>query len=346
MSLATLITDAVGVWKHRSPCDVESNSGFPDVADAPPDTRRLIRNRRYCRVLSNVDEIPFDEVSVACAWKALEHDMALVPGGAIRLVSGDVLTTDADLGRPSHEELIQVESLYLDRQCVTNADYAKFVQSDGYSDPQYWPEDVLPNVLQFTDNTGHSAPKYWSHANPPSDKLDHPVVGICWCEANAYATWAGKRLPSGEEWQRAGTWPKGHTGDGIEQRYPWGNAFDPSKANTWAHGAGDTVPVSAFASGGTPNGVRQLTGNVWEWIDAQFLPNGEGGVAVLLDQTMAEIRGGAFDTYFASQATCQFRTGQPLLFRGSNVGFRCCISASVLPSLGNFNSSAAEPIEA
>jgi gamma-glutamyl hercynylcysteine S-oxide synthase len=49
-------------------------------------------------------------------------------------------------------------------------------------------------------------------------------------------------------------------------------------------------------------------------------------LAVLLDETMAEIRGGAFDTYFQSQATCQFRTGQPVFFRGANVGFRCCLN--------------------
>ncbi len=167
---------------------------------------------------------------------------------------------------------------------------------------------------------------------PPADKLDHPVVGICWYEANAYATWVGKRLPSSEEWQRAGTWPMGHAGDVTNQRYPWGDAFDPRKANTWDSGIGDTVAVAALTAGCTPNGVRQLIGNVWEWVDAQFHPNAETGVSVTLDQTMAEIRGGAFDTYFHSQATCQFRTGQPLLFRGPNVGFRCCVSGNTLTS--------------
>ena len=152
--------------------------------------------------------------------------------------------------------------------------------------------------------------------NTPENRLDHPVVGICWYEANAYANWAGKRLPSTEEWQRAGTWAKGHSGNTFELRYPWGNAFDPSKANTWASGYGVTVPVQAFKLGNTPNGVRQLIGNVWEWVDTQFLPSTEEGVSILLEETMAEIRGGAFDTYFHSQATCQFRSGQPLFVRG------------------------------
>ncbi len=158
-----------------------------------------------------------------------------------------------------------------------------------------------------------------------------------WYEANAFATWCGKRLPTSEEWQRAGTWSKSGGNTGAELRYPWGNGFDPFKANTWACGAGRTFPVDAFSDGSTPNGVRQLIGNVWEWVDAQFQPFAQEGTSVLLDDSMAEIRGGAFDTYFHSHATCQFRTGQPLLFRGNNVGFRCCISESEVAELERIN---------
>jgi iron(II)-dependent oxidoreductase len=330
VSLATLIADAVGLRKHRGPIAVGRRGGFPDVAKAPPDTRRLIRDRRYCHVLST--ELSLDDVSVSFAWKAVEYDMALVPGGGIRLVNDAAFTTASGfVFEPIPGELIQVEPLYIDRDCVTNSQYAKFAQSDGYSNPHYWPEEVLPSVLQFTDQTGLPAPKDWTDGNPPPDKLDHPVVGICWYEANAYATWVGKRLPSTEEWQRAATWAKAQSGDGTEQRYPWGNAFDPVKTNTWASGLRDTVAIDSYPAGATPNGVRHLIGNVWEWVDAQFYPNAESGVSVMLEETMAEIRGGAFDTYFPSQSTCQFRTGQPLSYRGSNVGFRCCIGFNALP---------------
>ncbi len=284
--------------------------------------------------------MPFDDISVDCAWTALNQDMALVPGGQICLVSDLVISTPSGFEVVSNpDELVAVEAFYLDRDCVTNADYLKFVQSDGYSNPQYWPEDVLSNVLQFLDATGCPGPKSWIEGAPAANRLNHPVVGICWYEANAYATWVGKRLPSTEEWQRAGTWPKGHSGNSFELRYPWGNAFDPTKANLWASGYGDTVPVDGFKLGRTPNGVGQLIGNVWEWVDTQFFPNSEEGVSILLEETMAEVRGGAFDTYFHSQATCQFRTGQPLLFRGANIGFRCCVSASALTPRTNSTSS-------
>src|SRR5690606_9838301 len=230
------------------------------------------------------------------AWKALQHEMALVPEGTVLLLSDPVTTG----GRGS--EIVSsggsatpVQALYIDRCCVSNADYAKFVQSGGYSDPTYWPESILPTVLQFIDSTGQSGPRYWSHGSPPAHKLDHPVVGVCWHEANAYAAWVGKCIPTTEQWQRAATWAKGY-GHATETRYPWGNAFDPCKANTWASRCGDTVSVTAFADGNTPNGVRQLIGNVWQWIDTDFHPAAAEGQAVHLDEPMVEVRGGAFDT--------------------------------------------------
>ncbi len=332
MSLATFIADVVGFRKPRGLAHAYVGSAFPDVSAAPLDSRRLIRDRRYCCVLTGQNDIPFDALSMSCAWKALEHEMALVPGGTVCLHSETAIATAAGLDLVANEEhTLTVESLYIDRYCVTNADYARFVAAGGYTDPRHWPVEVLPNVLQFADRSGHPGPCGWTAGKPPADTWNHPVVGISWYEANAYANWVGKRLPRSEEWQRAGTWPQGHSTNGGEIRYPWGNAFDPSKANLWASQQGGTVAVDQYSEGATPNGVRQLIGNVWEWVDAQYAPHPDDGIEVHLDGTMAETRGGAFDSYFHSQATCQFRSGQPMLFRGANVGFRCCLSASVLP---------------
>ncbi len=335
MSLAELITVTVGAFFSRTTLESSRHMGAPDVTHAPPDTRRVIRNRQYCQLLSSRVKIPFDEISLACARSTMEHEMALVPGGHVHLVHaiGSNVHGDLELVAQSGEP-ITIDPFYLDRDCVTNADFAKFVTTGGYNNPRYWPEAILANVLQFVDRSGQPGPKEWSQGRPARELLDHPVTGICWYEANAYATWAGKRLPSTEEWQRAGTWPKSSGSSSSELRYPWGNAFDPLKANTWSCGLGRTSPVDAFSEGNAPNGVRQLIGNVWEWVDAQFQPAAQEGISVSLDDTMAEVRGGAFDTYFHSQATCQFRTGHPLLFRGSNVGFRCCISESEISESG------------
>lgn len=329
MSIAELFTDAVGLLTKRAPTKPDRTA--PDVAAAPPDTRRLIRNRQYGYVLSKNAKVTFDDLSISCARLVLEHEMALVPGGQISLACDTAVTSYNGLEIVSHpSEPITVDPFYLDRDCVTNADYQKFVKSGGYTNPHFWPEGVLANVLQFVDSSGQPGPKCWVDGKPSRERFDHPVVGISWYEASAYATWSGKRLPTSEEWQRAGTWPKSGGSSGSELRYPWGNAFDPFMANTWACGTGRTFPVDAFSGGNTPNGIRQLIGNVWEWVDAQFQPMAQEGTSVLLEDSMAEIRGGAYDTYFHSHATCQFRTGQPLLFRGENVGFRCCISESAL----------------
>lgn len=333
MSFSTLVSNTFCKWTGRDVKKVDSrDSQFPDVSEAPIDSRRIIRNRKYCQLLSNRTDLNFDDVSIRCAWQALQHEMAYVPGGSVRLLVDELAEEDRRYClRQNISREVPVASFFLDRDCITNADYFRFVQAGGYDIPELWPQNILPFV-QFVDRTGNTGPRFWSEGKPPSDKPDHPVVGICWYEANAYAQWTGKRLPTSAEWQHAGTWPQNSVGGGSTQRYPWGNAFEHSRANLWTHNRCETVPVDAFGDGNTPNGVRQLIGNVWEWIDTQYCPACEGTVKVILSESMAEIRGGAFDTYFASQATCQFRTGQPILSRSNNVGFRCCVSTSDLRS--------------
>ncbi len=334
MSLTSLLSNTVDRWKHPPAHVPQLDSFVPDVANLPPDSRRLIRDRRYCRVLAENGGVPFDDLSLACAWRALEHEMAMVPEGSVRL-DVDVADATADgLAIISVPDVItQVSSFYIDCTCVTNAEFAKFISSGGYGNAEYWPESILSSISQFVDRSGAQGPREWNQGDPPADKLDHPVVGISWYEANAYATWVGKSLPTSQQWQRAGTSAAAQgsgMGGGMECRYPWGNAFDPGRANTWAHGIGDTIAVSELSGGATPHGVKQLIGNVWEWVDTEFSPVVTEGVSIVLEETMAEVRGGAFDTYFHSQANCRFRTGQPLTSRSTNVGFRCCINAQQL----------------
>ena len=156
------------------------------------------------------------------------------------------------------------------------------------------------------------------------------MVGICWYEATAYARWAGKRLPSAAEWQKAGGWPE-HLGGGHCTRYPWGDLFDPGRANVRSSGIGGTVPVDALPSGDTPNGIRQMSGNVWEWLDDPLdaIPC-RPGESFCPWKPMRRIVGGAFDTYLPGEATCHFVTGQGALDRRPNIGFRCALSTDRL----------------
>ena len=329
MTLATLFSDAVGSLFHRSvqPGRQARPADDWDLSAAPPDTRRLIRDGRYCTVLSSGNQLPFDDVSVRCAYRVLSDQMALVPGGEVTLHCDAGVSVGGGMEiATQRKDYVCADTIYMDRSCVTNAQYKTFVDAGGYDRPELWPPEVLPNVLQFVDSTGCCGPQGWSDGAPATESLDHPVVGVCWYEASAYAIWAGKRLPTTAEWQRAGVWSL-REGDGNEPRYPWGNAFDPTKANLWTSDESGAAAVTKFGGGRTPNGIGQLIGNVWEWVDAQYLPETDGFVEVSIDHVMAEIRGGAFDTYFQSQATCQFRSGQPLHHRSNNVGFRCCVAA-------------------
>ena len=278
---------------------------------------------QYCRVLSKNG----DTSKQSQAWKILEQKMAVVPKGEVYIASNDA-ELFAEHSETYIEDLVfEVDSFYIDRYAVTNEEFARFVNDGGYEQVAYWPEDVFSQVLRFVDSSGAPGPRYWKNGQPAKDKLNHPVVGICWYEANAYALWAGKTLPSCMQWQRAGDWP----GDAGGAKYPWGNSFDPTHANLWSDKTNGTVPVDSFVEGTTPNGVYQLIGNVWEWVATLFeCGNSEDGTQIVFEHPMAEIRGGAFDTYFPGHATCQFRTGQPLLLRAMNIGFRCCAAIESL----------------
>lgn len=298
----------------------EASGAFNDD-DGHASADRLLANRRYGLILNRHNDQPYDEHLQALAWVALEKEMALVPGR-------DAIGDPAGTNDPAHAP---IPAFYLDRYAVTNASYARFVADGGYNQTEYWPQEMWPNLLQFVDSTGYSGPRYWRNGKPPRGKETHPVVGVSWFEARAYALWCGKRLPTAYEWQHAGSWSHGQSGRSPRVRYPWGNAFLPERTNTWAGGKGDTVPVDEYYDGCTPNGIYQLIGNVWEWVATQYHYDARTtGLRVQFEQPMAEIRGGAFDTYFENQATCDFRTGQPFLYSAANVGFRCCLPADQL----------------
>jgi iron(II)-dependent oxidoreductase len=285
-------------------------------------TKQLISEDRYAFVVLKeaVDQI--GEGGARPAWKLLHQQMALIPAGRVTVILTDGSHANADVG-----------GFFLDRRAVTNRQFRRFVQAGGYDSLEIWPQEVWPSVSRFSDLQGHPGPRDWSDGEFPAGKGEHPVVGICWYEAIAYARWVGKRLPTAAEWQKAGGWPEQLSG-GDCNRYPWGDLFDPARANLWASGIGGTVPVGEFPSGATPNGISQMTGNVWEWLDDPLdaIPCSVGDSFVPW-KPMRRIIGGAFNTYFASEASCQFITGQAELDRTDNIGFRCALSLEQLGPL-------------
>ena len=160
-------------------------------------------------------------------------EMMYVPAGEFVMGSND-----DDDEKPPHT--VYLDSFYIDRYPVTNAEYKKFV-----------------------DATHHPPPKHWWNGQIPPGKENHPVVYVSWLDAVAYAQWAGKRLPTEAEWEKAASW------DDIKKEkrvYPWGNDFDPRKCNSSESGIGDTTPVGKYSpQGDSFYGVADMAGNVWEW---------------------------------------------------------------------------------
>jgi iron(II)-dependent oxidoreductase len=283
--------------------------------------QRCLQLERYGHLLANRrkwKDHPDCHNVCSTARERIDEMFAIVPEGFASLPQ--VINDE-----PGCEEItIETGSFLLARHQVTNARFQKFVDAGGYKLLELWPKEIWPHLIDFVDATNHQGPRFWRGGRHCKTLADHPVVGICFYEAAAYARWAGFRLPTEAEWQMAATW-RIRSAANVLRRYPWGDSLDTYRCNIWSSGMRRTAPVHEFPDGAAPNQILQLVGNVWEWTACQFeVSDGEGG-SVLSDMRMSAIRGGAFDTYFPLQATGFFRTGLVSLAREQNVGFRCAL---------------------
>lgn len=261
------------------------------------------------------------------ALASLSRNMSLVPEGEIALepTRQSVGPCRDDVGEKAFR-VARVAPVFLDRYPVTNRQFYEFVAGGGYEQVAFWDTAIWTAVLTMTDRSGKPGPRYWLDGVYLEGQEDYPVVGVSWYEAAAFARWTGKRLPSDAEWVKAGAWPLPTEGVSRSQRrYPWGNTADRTRANLWGSGPERIVSVHEFAGGVSVGGVYQLTGNVWEWTGGNFhgLESPDGRMEPM--EPLKSLRGGAFDTYFDNQATCQFQSGDNPLRRKYNIGFRCAI---------------------
>lgn len=299
---------------------------------------QMLRQGRYALLLRPEIVPNLSPVELRKAREALATNMAVVPEGEV--VVGGVAEADAhatageDVGAHSRPVAVRLERYLLDRNCVTNREYRVFVAAGGYEQMSIWEPDIWPGILDFVDTTGHPGPRFWAAGDFPEGQGDLPVVGISWYEAAAYARWVGKRLPTDPEWEKAGSWPMHLAASGRPQRrFPWGDALDVQCANLWGSGIGEIVPVDAYPEGASIGGIHQLIGNVWEWTSGNFGAWSRPGSDLVLLSPVKSLRGGAFDTYFETQATCQFQSGDDPTSRKHNVGFRCALSVCDLVPL-------------
>jgi serine/threonine-protein kinase len=213
--------------------------------------------------------------------------MVYVPGGTFQMGrnGGD------EYEQPVHE--VSVGPFYIDQYEVTCEQYEKFVSA-----------------------RNHAAPPGWINGKHPPGAERLPVTGVSWADANAYAIWAGKRLPSEAEWEFAA---RGTT----NRIYPWGDEWKPNCANAGTTAAGKMVAVGSFADGKSPFGVLDMIGNAWEWTASKFVPYPGGRSATNASTDLIVIRGNFWQAR-ANQATTTFRRGYPPVNEDyTNTGFRC-----------------------
>ncbi len=306
------------------------------ASDDDPDAlvAQMLAQGRYALLLRPQVAHDLEQHQFEASLEVLQTKMALVPDGTVIL--GD--TEEPALGITANDgewqmrrRAVRVSPYFLDRYPVTNREFYEFVAAGGYEQITYWDTAIWPAVLDFVDQTQQPGPRFWSDGYCAPGQENHPVIGVCWYEAAAYARWAGKRLPTDAEWVKAGVWPV-HLSDtqSSQRRYPWGDSMDRVKANLWGSGPGSTVAVGEYEDGVSVGGIYQLIGNVWEWTRSDYAPGYFPPEEFISESPLKSVRGGAFDTYFDNQAACQFQSGDVQMARRRNIGFRCALSVSDL----------------
>lgn len=201
--------------------------------------------------------------------------MAGIAGGLFEIGhGGDDFAFDNE--KPPHT--VCVQDFALDRALVTNGEYLEFIRSGGYRDYRWWFSDAW-NAIHREQ---WEAPLYWERdgerwlirdfhgLHPAEQKANEPVSHVSFFEASAYAKWAGKRLPTEAEWERAACFD---SASGERKRFPWGDQAPHSRlANLFENQLWGAAPVGSFPSGTTPSGCHQMIGDVWEWTSSDYAP--------------------------------------------------------------------------
>jgi formylglycine-generating enzyme required for sulfatase activity len=178
--------------------------------------------------------------------------MVLVPAGSflMGLPNNDLLAEDHE--KP--ERQVFLTAYWIDAYPVTNVRFGKFMAAGGYDQPHWWHADGW----KWKTKLRVRQPAMWNQAG--WDGADQPVAGVSWYEADAYARWAGRRLPTDAEWEKAA---RGDDG----RRYPWGEDWPTADRANFNQHVGRTTPVGLYAAGVSPYGCYDMAGNVNNWIN-------------------------------------------------------------------------------
>ncbi|MGQ0555423.1 MAG: SUMF1/EgtB/PvdO family nonheme iron enzyme [Nitrospiraceae bacterium] len=218
--------------------------------------------------------------------------VSITPVDMVKVPKGPFLYGDQKI------RVVIEHDYWIDQYPVTNEKYRAFIEAGGYENQQYWSSEGW----QWKTKNNVTGLQYWSEA--AWIKAAHPVVGVSYHEAEAYAKLAGKRFPTEQEWEKAA---RGQDG----RKYPWGEEFEKDRCNSEESGIGHTTSVGQYPNGVSPYGCYDMAGNVWEWCTSWY------------DQSLAQrvIRGGSWlNRPEVLRASSRFRYTTD--YRFYNLGFR------------------------
>lgn len=235
-------------------------------------------------------------------------EMVIVPAGPFTMGSQEGPEDE----QPMHE--VKLAQFSIDRFPVTNAQYAEFL--NGVSAQARKPPHLLdyadPDVRVYRRGDKWAADEGFEN---------HPVVEVPWAGALAYCTWRGKRLPTEAEWEKAAR--------GTDaRRYPWGSELPEQRRARYGAGYNETGPVDAYPAGASPYGVRDLSGNAWEWVSSQYRAypyRADDGREDLKPGPVRGTRGGGHDSPEAEITTTHrgAKLSRNPASGHHNIGFRC-----------------------
>jgi iron(II)-dependent oxidoreductase len=266
-------------------------------------------------------------------------EMVLVDGGPFEMGTS-VEPWAFDNERPGHT--VVLPPFWIDTAPVTNEQYMRFIDEGGYDDPRHWTEG---GWAWRQEAKGSDRPEFWERdgaswvvrkfGRASSIAPDEPVQHVSYHEATAFAHWAGKRLPTEEEWEKAASWgPAGGSGvspgaNGRKRRFPWGDE-EPTElhANIDQRHFGP-APVGAYPEGASAYGCHQMIGDVWEWTSSDFQPYPgyewfpyREYSEVFYGADYKVLRGGSWATH-ATSVRSTFRNWDYPIRRQIFCGFRC-----------------------
>jgi iron(II)-dependent oxidoreductase len=273
-----------------------------------------------------------DRSRAAAATTAPAREMAHVAEGPFILGATGNKAFTYDNEGPAHN--LHLPAFKIDKLLTTNEEYARFIREGGYNRREFWSDEGWGR----REREGWQAPLYWTQQNNEwrvqrmfdegPVEPDHPVTGVSWYEAEAYARFMNKRLPTEAEWEKAASW------DGqVKRPFSWGDEQPgPALCNFDYHHWG-TTPVGAFPLGASAAGCMDMTGNVWEWTSSPFagypdfaaFPYPEYSEA-WFDKDHRVLKGGSWATQ-ASVLRISFRNFFRRHFRIAFAGIRCAADA-------------------